>query len=245
MTSKNVVITGASGGIGAALAERLCKDGLRVAILARRETELRNVASRCGENALPIIADVTNREAVADVVDEVVEHFGHIDVWVNNVGRGINRIATEVTDDDIDVMMTINVKSALYGMQEVLPHFKERGEGHIINVSSMLGRIPMAPFRSVYSASKHFLNALTANFREAVHATHPNIQVSLVSPGVVATEFGNNAFGGGPDSRLLPNAQSAESVAEVIADVIQSRKADVYTFPGAREAVIQYYSSDR
>ncbi|MEP6832074.1 MAG: SDR family oxidoreductase [Gemmatimonas sp.] len=245
MTSKHVVITGASGGIGGALAEQLAKDGMRVAIVARRESALLEVASRCGGNALPIVADVTNREAVADVVDEVVERFGHIDVWVNNVGRGINRIATEVTDDDIDEMMRVNVKSALYGMQEVLPHFKERGTGHIINISSMLGRMPMAPFRSVYSASKHFLNALTANFREAVHATHPNIQVSLVSPGIVATDFGLNARGGGPDSRTLPNAQSVESVAEVISGVIQTREADVYTFPGAREAVIQYYSAER
>lgn len=244
LTSKNVVITGASGGIGGALAELLTKDGMRVAIVARREAELLDVASRCGGNALPIVADVTKRAAVADVVDEAIEQLGHIDVWVNNVGRGINRIATEVTDDDIDEMITINVKTALYGMQEVLPHFKERGEGHIINISSMLGRVPRAPIRSAYSASKHFLNSLTANFREAVQATHPNIQVSLVSPGIVATEFGNNALGGGPDSRVLPNAQSAESVAEVIADVIRSRKADVYTFPGAREMVVQYYSSE-
>ena len=245
MTAKNVVITGASGGIGGALAERLAKEGMRVAIVARRQNELLDVASRCEGRALPIVADVTSREAVADVVDEVVEHFGHIDVWVNNVGRGINRMAVDVTDQDIDEMITINVKTALYGMQEVLPHFKERGEGHIINVSSMLGRIPMAPFRSVYSASKHFINALTANFREAVHQTHPNIQVSLVSPGIVATEFGNNALGGGPDSRRLPNAQTAEAVAEVIAGVIESRKADVYTFPGAREMVVQYYSAER
>lgn len=244
-TSRNVVITGASGGIGAALAQLLCERGMRVAIVARREPELRAVAARCGANALPIVADVTTRETVSDVVDEVVEHFGHIDVWVNNVGRGINRIATEVTDDDIDEMMTINVKTALYGMQEVLPHFRERGTGHIINVSSMLGRIPMAPFRSAYSASKHFLNALTANFRDAVHATHPNIQVSLVSPGIVATEFGLNAVGGGPDSRTLPNAQDVESVAQVIAEVIETRQSDVYTFPGAKEQVLRYYSAER
>ncbi|MBC8086350.1 MAG: SDR family NAD(P)-dependent oxidoreductase [Phycisphaerae bacterium] len=244
-TSKHVVITGASGGIGAALALQLCRDGMRVAIVARRETELREVATQCGPNALPIVADVSDRETVADVVDEVIENFGHIDVWVNNVGRGINRLATEVTDDDIDEMMRINVKTALYGMQQVLPHFKERGVGHIINVSSMLGRIPMAPIRSVYSASKHFLNAFTANFREAVQTTHPNIQVSLVSPGIVATEFGNNALGGGPDSRTFPTAQSAETVAEVIAGVIGSRKADVYTVPGAQAGVVAYYSAER
>ena len=235
------MITGASAGIGAALAERLCRDGMRVAIVARREEELRQVSARCDGRALPIIADVTNRDTVADVVDQVIEHFGHIDVWVNNVGRGISRIATEITDDDIDEMMRINVKSALYGMQEVLPHFRERGEGHIINVSSMLGRMPTVPMRSAYSASKHFLNALTANFRDTVRATHPGIQVSLVSPGVVATDFGLNAVHGGPDSRTFPHAQSAEDVAEIIAGVILSRDADVYTVPGGREAVVQYY----
>lgn len=165
-------------------------------------------------------------------------------MWVNNVGRGISRIATEITDDDIDEMMRINVKSALYGMQEVLPHFRERGEGHIVNVSSMLGRMPMVPMRSAYAASKHFLNALTANFRDSVLQTHPGIQVSLVSPGAVATEFGLHAVHGGPDSRTLPNAQSAEEVADVIAGVIQSRETDVYTLAGAREAVVQYYGRD-
>lgn len=215
-----------------------------MAIVARRASELASVADRCEGRALPIVADVTSRDAVADVVDQVVEHFGHMDVWVNNVGRGINRLAVDVTDDDIDEMITLNVKTALYGMQEVLPHFKERGEGHIINVSSMLGRMPTVPMRSAYSASKHFLNALTANFRDTVRATHPGIQVSLVSPGVVATEFGLNAVHGGPDSRTFPHAQSAEDVAEVIAGVIQSRDADVYTVPGGREAVVQYYSRE-
>lgn len=242
---KHVVITGASGGIGAALAERLTSNGMRVVIVARRATELAEVAARCGGRALPIVADVTNRETVADVVDEAVEHLGHIDVWVNNVGRGISRLAIETTDADIDEMMRINVKSALYGMQEVLPHFKERGEGHIINVSSMLGRIPLAPMRAAYTASKHFLNALTANFRDDVRATHPNIQVSLVSPGIVATDFAANAINGSEGTQSQGNIQQPDAIAAVIAEVIQSRKSDVYTFPGAREMVVQYYSTER
>ena len=244
-SAKVVLITGASGGIGAALGELLSAREMHVALVARRETELRDVAQRCGPHALPIIGDVTNRDTVADVVDEVIEHFGHIDVWVNNVGRGIARLAVDVTDHDIDEMIRVNVKSALYGMQEVLPHFRERGEGHIINVSSLLGRIPLAPVRSAYTASKHFLNAITANFRDDVRATHPNIQVSLVSPGVVATDFARNAVNGGEPMQGLMNAQSAEAVAEVIAGVIESRKADVYTFPGAQQMVVQYYQGER
>ncbi|MEO7360777.1 MAG: SDR family NAD(P)-dependent oxidoreductase [Gemmatimonadaceae bacterium] len=243
--AKQVVITGASGGIGAALAEHLSAQGMRVAIVARREHELLQVAARCNGLALPILADVTNRAAVADVVDEVVEHFGHIDVWVNNVGRGISKFAVDTTDADIDDMMRINVKSALYGMQEVLPHFKERGVGHIINVSSMLGRIPLTRTRAAYTASKHFLNALTANFRDDVHESHPNIQVTLVSPGLVATDFAANAVSGGASSDAAGHVQQPEVVAAVIAEAIQSRKADVYTFLGAREMVVQYYSAER
>jgi NADP-dependent 3-hydroxy acid dehydrogenase YdfG len=139
--------------------------------------------------------------------------------------------------------MRVNVKSALYGTQEVLPHFKERGTGQVINISSLLGRVPFATFRSAYCGAKHFVNALTTTFRAEVRETHPNIQISLVSPGVVRTEFGVNAIHGGVDSRTLPESQSAEEVAEVIAGVIESRAPDVYTRAGARERIAGYYAN--
>ena len=107
---------------------------------------------------------MTAETEVQRVVREALDRFGRIDVWVNNVGQGITRSPSQLTDEDIDEVMQVNVKSALYGMQEVLPHFKERGTGHIINVSSMLGRIPFAMVRSAYCGAKHFLNALTATF---------------------------------------------------------------------------------
>ncbi len=243
MTGTVVVITGASSGIGAALAERLARDGASVALVARRPDALRAVGERCGANALAIVADMTSRGDVERAAAEAIARFGRIDVWVNNVGRGITRPPSALTDADLDEMMLVNVKSALYGMQEVLPHFKQRGSGHIINVSSVLGRMPMATFRSAYNGAKHFLNALTANVRDELAATHPGIQVSLVSPGVVRTEFGVNAVYGGPDSRTLPNSQSADEVADVIAGVIGSRRADVYTRPGARQLVLDYLSA--
>ena len=242
MSDRNVVITGASAGIGAALAERLSANGDRLVLVARREAELREVAARCGGNALPLVADVTSRDAVKKVVHDAIARFGHVDVWVNNVGRGITRLVSHLSDGDLDEMMRVNVRSALYGMQEILPHFIERGAGHIINISSGLGRTPMFPPRSAYSASKHFLNALTANLRDELREEHPGIQVSLVSPGVVATDFGNNAVYGGVDSRKLPTAQPVEEVAEVIARVIDTRAADVYTQRGMRQNVIDYYS---
>lgn len=236
-----VVITGASGGIGAALAEELAtRGGYRLALVARRAPELAAVVERTHDAAFPIVADVTDRAAVESVVREVLEREGRIDVWVNNVGRGITRVPSELTDDDVDEMMRVNVKSALYGMQSVLPHFKARGSGQIINVSSMLGRTPFAVFRSASNGAKHFLNALTDNVRRELQADYPGIRVSLLSPGAVATEFGANASHGGPDSRSLPNAQDVTEVARVLADLIESPRDDVYTRAGSRQAVLDY-----
>jgi len=241
MTDKVIVIAGASAGIGAALADNLARRHAKLVLVARRKGPLVDLASKVGTGAFSIVADMTNRDDVKRVVKESIERFGHIDVWINNVGRGISRMPSVLTDEDIDLMMLINVKSALYGMQEVLPHFKARGEGQIINVSSMLGRMPHALQRAAYSGSKHFLNAITANFRTEVQQTHPGIQVTLISPGVVATEFGLNAVHGGVDSREIPGAQTAEEVADVIAGAIDSREADVYTRPDGRETIVKYF----
>ncbi|MDH4065210.1 MAG: SDR family oxidoreductase [Acidobacteriota bacterium] len=241
--SRIIVITGASGGIGAATAERLASDGATVVLVARREAALAQVAARCGRRAFPVVADVSERHAVREVVRDVLSRFGRIDVWINNAGRGISRPPSELTDQDVDEMMRANVTSALYGMQEVLPHFRERGTGHVINVSSMLGRIPFAPSRSAYTAAKHFLNAITAAMRAEVQATHSDIQFSLVSPGVVYTDFGKHAVHGGPDSREFPNGQEPSDVARVIAAVVRSRQPDVYTRAGAREQVAAYYAT--
>jgi short-subunit dehydrogenase len=243
VSGKVVVITGASSGIGAALAELLAGTAqYRLVLVARRKLALEAVAARCHGRASVVAGDMEVRADVRSVADHCVERFGRIDVWVNNVGRGISRLPSALTDDDVDAMMRVNVKSALYGIQEVLPHFKSRGDGHFITVSSMLGRIPHAPMRSAYTASKFYLNALTAMLHDEVRQTHPGIAFSLVSPGVVATEFGRNAVHGGPDSRQMPDPQSAAEVAAVIAGVIESRAPDVYTRKGSRDRVAAYYA---
>jgi short-subunit dehydrogenase len=244
MNDKIVVITGASSGIGAELAKIVGARGGRPVLVARREAELKTVAAESGAHARFAVADVTRRADVERVVRETLEREGRIDVWVNNAGRGMSKLASALTDEDLDEMMLVNVKSVLYGMQAVLPHFQSRHEGHIINVSSLLGRVPLAPFRSAYCAAKHALNSLTADLRLELRSAYPNIHVSIVSPGVVATDFGNKAIGGGPDSRSLPNAQSPVEVAEVIADVIEKPRADVYTRPMYKSLIAAYYSAD-
>jgi NAD(P)-dependent dehydrogenase (short-subunit alcohol dehydrogenase family) len=240
MKDKVIVITGASAGIGAALATQLSAAGARVALVARTEPALLAVAAQCA-GSLPIVGDVTRRADHARVVEAALAHFGHVDVWVNNAGRGITKKPSELTDDDLDEMFTVNVKSALYGVQAILPHFRARGRGHVIQVSSLLGRVPLAAFRSAYVAAKHALNGLSATLR--IELAPENILVSVVHPGVVDTDFGKNSLGGGPSSGSLPGAQSADEVARVIADVIATPRADVYTRPAAQDMVARYYAA--
>jgi NADP-dependent 3-hydroxy acid dehydrogenase YdfG len=239
-----VVITGASAGIGASLAREVGRRGGRVVIAARRADKLAEVAASTQAPCVTVQADVTRREDVVRILDAAKARFGKVDAWVNNAGRGISRSVEELTDDDIDEMIRMNVKSALYGMQTILPHFKERHHGHLVNVSTMLARVPFATFRSAYSAAKHALNSLTENVRMDLSRDHPEIVVTCVMPGVVLTDFGLNAVGGGPDSRSLPGGQTAEQVAAIIADTLErGRGGDVYTALGALERVLQYLSA--
>jgi NAD(P)-dependent dehydrogenase (short-subunit alcohol dehydrogenase family) len=192
---------------------------------------------------LPVVADVTSRAQVEQILAAAVAKFGHVDVWVNNAGRGISRPVDLLTDEDIDAMITDNVKSALYGMQVALGHFRGRGNiGQIVNVSSMLSRTPFVAIRSAYSASKAALNSLTESLRVQLRESAPGIVVSLILPGPVATDFGSNARGGGPDSRALPGAQAVEEVATVIADAIEHKTREAYTRPTYRAAVADYFA---
>jgi len=246
MSDQVIVITGASGGIGAALARQLAGRGDKVVLGARREAELNEVAAACGAEALPVVADVTQRCDVERLRDEALRTFGHIDVWVNNAGRGIGRPVLDLTDADFDEMMVINAKSALYGMQAIISHFKERGEGHLINVSSTLGRVPFASYRSAYSAAKAALNSLTANLRMDLRAEYPRIHVSLVMPPMVMTDFSRNALYGTPTPsggfRSGAAGQTPEQAAAAIVDLIDHPRPELYTSPGQAEMVARYYA---
>jgi len=247
MPNKTIIITGASAGIGAALAQRLAREGHTLVLAARRKDALDDVERQAEANGeartLVVVADMTSRADVERVSAEAIKAFGGYDVWVNNAGRGITRNVLDLSDDDVDQMMSVNLKSALYGMQVAARHFMERGRGHIINVSSVLGRLPMATHRSAYNAAKHALNALTANLRVDLAAQYPDIKVTLVMPGMVSTEFGRNALGSPPDTPIYagPNVQNVEDVVEVIAGVIEKPVAEVYTNPSTRHLISKYF----
>ena len=244
--NRTIVITGASGGIGAALAAQLGRQGHRLALAARREPELNAVARQSGAETLVVPTDVSNRADVEHLRDRALSVFGRIDVWVNNAGRGLTKPVLELTDEELDLMMAVNVKSALYGMQAIAPHFIERRRGHIINISSFLGRVPIASPRSAYSAAKAALNSLTANVRVDLQRTHPDIHVSVVMPGLVTTEFATHARGstgpippGAIGSPMKP--QTAGEVATIVADLIDRPVAEVYTNPASAAVATRYF----
>jgi short-subunit dehydrogenase len=248
MANKTIVITGASGGIGAELARRLGRDGHQLVLAARRQPELDTIATEAKQagaaRAITVRADVTKRADVEAIRDAAIAAFGGFDVWINNAGRGITKSALDLTGEDVDDMIDVNVKSALYGMQVAAGHFLARGHGQIINVSSFLGRVPMALPRSAYNAAKHALNALTANVRVELQAKNPNVRVTLVMPGMVATDFAKNARNAAPDTGIPAggNVQTVQEVAEVVAAVIEKPVAEVYTNPASAEMARRYFA---
>jgi NADP-dependent 3-hydroxy acid dehydrogenase YdfG len=245
MAAKTAVITGASSGIGAAIARKLGAEGWNIVLAARREKELESVAAESGERTLTVVMDVTRRADMEKLLTQALEAFGRVDVWINNAGRGIGKTILDVTDAEFDEIMAVNMKSVFYGMQVVVPYFQKRGEGHLINISSFLGRVPFVTFRSVYNAAKAAVNILTANLRMDLRRSHPGIHVSLVMPGTVKTDFAKNALGGTPPmpvsgrSPMVP--QTPEEVANLVWDLIQNPKAEVYTNPASPDLAAGYY----
>jgi len=242
---KVIAITGASSGIGAALAKELGSKGHRLVLGARRGEELKEVASHAGAEALPVVVDVTRRQDVERLRDAAIERFGHVDVWVNNAGRGSGSTVMELSEEELDEMIDVNLKSVFYGMKAIVPHFQKRGEGHLINVSSFLGRVPLATYRSAYNAAKAGANALTANLRMDLRAKYPKVHVSLVMAGFVDTDFHKVAktpFPVKAGTRVGEAVvQSAEEVAGQIASLMENPVAELYTNPGLRDLAVRYY----
>jgi len=230
MAEQVVVITGSSAGLGEAMAVQLARHpGYKIVLLARRQDMLDAVAAKCLGRATTIVADVSKREEVDRAVAAVLAEFGTIDIFVNNVGRGCNVLPSALDDDIVADMMQVNVMSAIYCMQAVLPTFKKNKAGLFVTVSSMLGRMPqISTIRSAYAAAKHFLNGIHGSFAAEHADDFPGIIFSLASPGIIGTDFGLTA--GSADSRDAPGAQDVnECAAAIIEGSIVKRQREVYT----------------
>lgn len=245
MEPKVVVVTGASSGIGASLVRNLGTRGHKLVLAARRESLLKEVADETEAETLTVVTDVTQRKDMEHLRDAAIERFGHVDVWINNAGRGTNQTVMEVTDQEFQAVIDVVLKSVLFGMQAIVPHFQQRGTGQIINVSSTLGRVPFVTYRSVYSAAKSAVNILTANLRVDLMSKYPGIHVSLVLPGIVDTDFHSVAK---TPMRMKAGERvgnavvlSAVEVAEQISSLLEKPVPEMYIPAGAAELAKQYY----
>ncbi len=180
--SKIVLVTGATSGIGAAVARRLAAQGHRVLAGARREDRLAELA---GDNIEVRRLDVTDRADFASFVDGAVAAHGRIDVIVNNAGvMPLSRLDALLVDQ-WDAMIDVNVRGLLNGIAAALPQFQRQGHGHFVTVASV-GAHEVVPTAAVYCATKHAAWAITEGLRQELD---PAIRVTTVSPGVVESEL--------------------------------------------------------
>src|SRR3954465_11309530 len=183
----NVLVTGASSGIGAALAPMLAERGATVGIVARREDRLQEVLARCpGEGHRSAVCDVGARAAAERMVLEAWDAFGHLDVVVHNAAIPKRRAAPELTADELDDVMRINFTSPARMTMALLPKMLERDSGVIVNVSSLGGRLGIV-HEAAYCASKFALCGWSESL--AIDLWHTGVDVRLVIPGPIDTEI--------------------------------------------------------
>ena len=188
---KVVAITGASSGMGKAIAMELAKNGAKVVLGARREAQLsalvEEIKSEGGEATFAQI-DVKNRADLVHLVDTAVGQYGKLDVIVNNAGvsqlSGIEELDIEGWEEMIDV----NLKGVLYGMAAAIPIFKQQQSGHIVNIISTSG-IKIVAMQGVYAGTKNAIRTIGEAFRQE---SEGNIRITGISPGFVKTDFANN-----------------------------------------------------
>ena len=214
LSEKVVVVTGASMGIGEAIAKIFADHGASVVMLSRDAGRVEAARGRLGhgERTLAMACDVRHREDVDRVIGLTLHHFKRIDVWVNNAGHGLLDSVAEMEMAACREMFDTNVFGAVGAMQAVIPVMRQQGEGTIINISSVAGHIPI-PFHAAYSATKFALNAMGK--AAGVELKKDGIHVLTVCPGYVRTAFGENAIRGNELKRVRPGSVKGISAGRV------------------------------
>src|SRR5690348_544487 len=203
LSEKAALVTGASRGIGRAVALRLARLGASVAICGRNRADLQRTAAEVlaeGVKALPIVADVTRAKEVQQMIEQSCKELGEIEILVNNAGIGIFGPFHERSEADWDAVVDTNLKAIFLTSRAVAPRMMRRGRGHIINISSLASKSAFAG-GAIYCASKWGLMGLTACMAEDLRAH--GVRVSAICPGSVATEFSPHA-GRDPATLLQP-----------------------------------------
>ncbi|MED3571755.1 SDR family oxidoreductase [Cytobacillus praedii] len=194
LSNKNIVITGASSGIGEKVALMIAEMGARPILLARTIGKLEEISEEVNRKyaagCIYFQLDVSDFEQVKSVFQKILHEAGHIDILLNNAGFGIFDSFYEANFEDIEKMFEVNVLGLMACTKEVLPSMLERNSGHIINIASQAGKLA-TPKSSGYSATKHAVLGFTNSLRMELLKT--NISVSAVNPGPIETNFFNTA----------------------------------------------------
>ncbi|WP_336831619.1 SDR family oxidoreductase [Staphylococcus pseudoxylosus] len=193
LKDKVAIVTGASSGIGASIAEILSQHGVKVVLTGRNEARLSDVAKQLQENSQSEIdthiVDVTQKDEVAKLVKETENKFGHVDILVNSAGL---MLSSAITDGEVEAwenMIDVNVKGTLYGINAVLPMFLNQSTGHIINIASISG-FEVTKQSTLYSASKAAVHTITQGLEKELAKT--GVRVTSISPGMVDTPLSSN-----------------------------------------------------
>ncbi|WP_139920276.1 3-ketoacyl-ACP reductase [Hymenobacter sp. DG01] len=213
LAGKNALVTGAGKGIGRAVAVALAQEGANVALLARTESQLREVAQEIealGVKAVVVTADVADRAAAEAAVNQAIQELGSIDILINNAGIGTFAKLVDMDPEEWENIIRVNLLGTYYITRAVLPQMIQRESGDIINIASTAGQRGAAT-TSAYSASKFALLGLTESLMQEVRKQ--NIRVSALTPSTVATELAinNKLTDGNPEKVMQP-----EDLAEFI-----------------------------
>jgi 3-oxoacyl-[acyl-carrier protein] reductase len=227
IAGKAALVTGGTRGIGRAIVERLLEDGVRVAFCGTRKDTVDAAAaelSQTGE-AFGVVADVSKLDQVQRLVAAANDRFGGLDILVNNAGAGVFGAVADLSPVDFDRMIALNLSGVYYSCHTVLPIYKQRGGGDIVNIGSLAGKNPFAGGAG-YNASKFGL----LGFSEAMMLDHraQGVRVSTIMPGSVATDFGGNSREGhagkerhaGKESEAGKEDAAWKIAPEDIADVV-------------------------
>src|ERR1700719_4770358 len=229
LSGKVVVVTGASMGIGEAIAKTFADHGASVVMLARDAGRSGAARERIGnsERTLAMACDVRHREEIDRAIGLTLHHFQKIDVWVNSAGHGLLDSVSQMQMSACREMFETNFFGAVAAMQAVIPVMRQQGGGTIINISSVAGHVPL-PFHAAYSATKFALNAI--GNAAGVELRNNNIHVITVCPGYVRTAFGENAVQGNELKRVRPKSVrgiTAERVARATLQGYMKQKREV------------------
>ncbi len=189
---KVIVITGASSGIGYSTAKALAKKGAKIVAGARRKDRLETLQKEITDAGGEIIiceTDVTKKSDCDNLVKQAIDKFGQVDVLLNNAGLMPLSFVKSLKIDEWDRMIDVNIKGVMYCTAAVIPTMIEKKSGHIVNISSVAGRV-VFPAGSVYCATKHAVTAFSEGLRQEL-SVRKNIRITSIEPGVVQTELTN------------------------------------------------------